>query len=87
MVIKEKVWSDRIYEIVFYEKPDIRYKLSLYKYPLSNVKLVKYSHSSTFYKVLFDEELNKKTYMLAKKLVKHIMQKEYEEGEQYGELR
>ena len=77
ITIKEKCWTKNIYEIVFYSNTYIRYKLSIFNYPNSLVRLVKYNRRTVDYKVLYEDNINETSLKVVKYIMSKIIQKEY----------
>lgn len=78
ITIKEKRWTKNIYEIVFYSNTYIRYKLSIFNYPNSLVRLVKYNRRTVDYKVLYEDNINETSLKAVKYIMSKIIQKEYD---------
>ena len=76
MRVIEKKWTDNIYELVIFENPNIRYRLSIYNYANSTIRLARYNKYTMTYKVLFDTKLTKDNYIKAVKITKLLVIKE-----------
>lgn len=80
MTLREKKWTNNLYELS-YETKKVDYKLFVYNYPNSTIKLVRYNKQKETSKVLFDTNLTKENYTKAIKIIKLLII----EGEKYDQ--
>lgn len=78
MTIREKKWTNNLYELSC-ETKKVDYKLFVYNYPNSIIKLIRYNKQKETSKILFDASLTKENYVKAIKIIKGLIN----EGDKY----